>query len=183
MSLAAVATYTWGQCTYYAAKTLDWVQGHWGNANQWAAHARAEGYPVDRTPAVNSVATFDTLGQSGHVAVVEAVSNDLSHVTVGEMNWTGVNQYSQRTIPTSSVSEFIHPKGAATTASAPTASAGPLGYPDWAHALLGPLADLNPQDLLTRVVLVILGLAVIALGVTVLVGKDVVTVVQETAGG
>lgn len=72
----------------------------WSHAHCWDDRARAWNnsarkasgldVSVSATPSVGSVAQWDT-GEYGHVAYVEAVSNDGSTITISEMNW---NNYS-----------------------------------------------------------------------------------------
>ena len=85
-------TYTGGQCTWHTKNVLGWVPNGWGNAANWAYHARAQGYTVSNTPIVGAVAQRS--GGLGHVAAVIAVGDGT--VTVSEMNynWT---PYAQRT--------------------------------------------------------------------------------------
>lgn len=61
------------------------LTGIWGNANQWAYGAAADGYVVDSNPTVGAVAASQD-GSMGHVAVVESVEPGVS-VTVSEANW------------------------------------------------------------------------------------------------
>ena len=57
-------------CTAYVASQLavTWI----GHARSWAVNARAQGYPVDTTPAVGAI-MVRTSGHSGHVAIVRGV--------------------------------------------------------------------------------------------------------------
>jgi len=68
-------------CTLYAAfrlmqngVTLSWYD----NANRWAIQANSHGTPVDQSPAVGSIAQWNS--GSGHVAYVEA--SDASGITI-----------------------------------------------------------------------------------------------------
>jgi surface antigen len=95
-------TYTYGYCTWYVKNQLSWVPNGWGNANQWATNARSQGYTVSNTPIVGAVAQT-TSGSLGHVAVVIAVGDGT--VTVSEMNFTGWNRVSTRTV---TVNSFVY---------------------------------------------------------------------------
>lgn len=82
--------------------------GHFGNAGNWGPNAQKLGYPVNKTPAVGAIAWWaaGTISTLGHVAYVEAVNSD-GTVVVEEYNYIRL-QYGRRTIPTSSVSGYIH---------------------------------------------------------------------------
>lgn len=92
-------TYGYGYCTWYVKNALSWVPNGWGNANQWAYNARAQGYTVSSTPIVGAVAQSSG-GSLGHVAVVTGVSGDT--VTISEMNYRAWNVVSSRSAPASS---------------------------------------------------------------------------------
>lgn len=98
---AAVAgnKYDYGYCTWYVynkrASIGRPVGSYWGNAVSWASYARASGYLVNNTPEVGAV--LQVGGGLGHVAFVESVGSDGS-VTVSEMNYSGWNIISTRTI-------------------------------------------------------------------------------------
>lgn len=74
----------------------------WGNANQWAAGARAAGFRVDSSPEVGAVAQTSA-GPFGHVAVVEAING--STVIVSEMNYDDAGHYRLGAYP---VSYFVY---------------------------------------------------------------------------
>jgi surface antigen len=84
-----------------------------GNAADWAARARADGYLVDSTPSVGSVAQWTAFqGGSpieGHVAYVEKVNDD-GTILVSEDAWhaDGSGPMRFRVLAASSVSNFIH---------------------------------------------------------------------------
>lgn len=100
-SFSSGNTYSYGYCTYGVASWVR-VPNNWGNANTWASRARAQGYTVNRSPSMGSVATT-TAGGLGHVALVIGV--DGSRVLVKEMNYKGWNVVSQRW---TSASEFVY---------------------------------------------------------------------------
>lgn len=111
--------YAFGNCTYY---TYDRryalgrpVGSFWGNAAQWAVSARRAGYLVDNIPEPGAVAQWNAyadawIGYAGHNGIVESVNGD-GTITISEMNniaLGGFNRVNTRTIPASSVSNFIH---------------------------------------------------------------------------
>lgn len=111
--------YAFGNCTYYAydrrAELGRPIGSFWGNASTWAAAARASGYVVNNVPEVGAVAQWNAysdawIGYYGHVAIVESVNGD-GTITISEMNNVslgGYNIVNRRTIPASSVSNYIH---------------------------------------------------------------------------
>ncbi len=95
-----------GQCTSWAwYKRGGTIPASFGNANTWAARARAAGYLVDRNPAPGAV--FQTsAGWYGHVGYVESVNSDGS-IVVTEMNYGyRPGRVIQATIPASAVGNF-----------------------------------------------------------------------------
>jgi surface antigen len=80
--------YTAGQCTWYVYDRVGGkISTTWGNANNWASAAQADGYTVNHTPEKGAILQ-SSAGNYGHVAYVESVSSDGS-VTVSEMNYSG----------------------------------------------------------------------------------------------
>ena len=79
--------YPVGECTWGVKSQLSWVGPYWGNANQWVASARAEGFSVGTTPQVGAVAVW-VGGAYGHVAVVTAVESS-TNIQVSESNYMG----------------------------------------------------------------------------------------------
>lgn len=77
--------YDYGYCTYYVATKIS-VPANWGNANTWDSGARAAGWTVSRVPRVGAVAQTDSMSWAGHVAYVEAVSEDGSMIKFSDMN-------------------------------------------------------------------------------------------------
>lgn len=115
--------YSAGQCTYYAARSLGFIPGGLGNADDWAARASSMGMHVDSTPAVGTAVVYGPGGsyspQYGHVAVVKQVNPDGTFV-VSEMNVDGVNVVDERTSTMQGVIGFIHPpQGTDMTRAAP----------------------------------------------------------------
>lgn len=83
--------YAYGYCTWYAyerrAQMGRPVGSFWGNANTWAAAARAQGYSVNSTPAPGAV--FQTAyggGGYGHVGIIDSVDHEAGTVTYRDMN-------------------------------------------------------------------------------------------------
>ena len=92
--------FAYGYCTWYVAnrRYIPWL----GNAIDWWPNARPYGYAEGQAPRVGAVMVTRESGY-GHVAYVEAVNGDGSW-TVSEMNFTGWNQVSRRTIRPGQVS-------------------------------------------------------------------------------
>ncbi len=78
--------YDYGYCTWYVANRIG-VPSNWGNAYTWDNLAPLSGWSVSSVPQVGAVAQTD-FGASGlgHVAVVEAVSDDGSMIKYSDMN-------------------------------------------------------------------------------------------------
>lgn len=89
------SSYPVGECTWGVKSQLSWVGPFWGDAQNWAASARAEGFRVDTTPAVGAIAVWSGAngygGGYGHVAVVTAVESS-TNIQVTESNYMG-NRY------------------------------------------------------------------------------------------
>ncbi|HFI0022743.1 TPA: peptidoglycan hydrolase PcsB [Streptococcus suis] len=81
------SSYPVGECTWGVKSQLSWVGPYWGNANQWVASARAEGFSVGTTPQVGAVAVW-VGGAYGHVALVTAVESS-TNIQVSESNYLG----------------------------------------------------------------------------------------------
>ena len=78
--------YDFGYCTWYVANRIA-VPSNWGNAYTWDNLAPQSGWTVSSVPQVGSVAQTDSGGGGlGHVAVVEAVSDDGTMVKYSDMN-------------------------------------------------------------------------------------------------
>lgn len=80
-------SYYVGECTWGVKSQVSWVGPYWGNANQWVASARAEGFSVGTTPQVGAVAVW-VGGAYGHVALVTAVESS-TNIQVSESNYMG----------------------------------------------------------------------------------------------
>jgi surface antigen len=74
-----------------------------GDASQWKSAWQRHGWTVSTTPVVGSVAWF----VGDHVAYVHSISG--SNVTIEEYNGEASRAYAMRTIPISSVADFLYP--------------------------------------------------------------------------
>ena len=98
------------QCTSFAAFRLSGVNGFeipaaYGNANEWGYRARREGYRVDTTPAIGSIA-WSTAGIYGHVAWVSNVIGD--EIEIEEYNYGIRESYNKRVVKANTMTGFIH---------------------------------------------------------------------------
>ena len=98
------------QCTSFAAFRLSGVNGFeipaaYGNANEWGHRARREGYRVDNTPTIGSIA-WSTAGTYGHVAWVSNVMGD--QIEIEEYNYGIRESYNKRVVKANSMTGFIH---------------------------------------------------------------------------
>lgn len=101
------------QCTSFAAFRLSGVNGFelpgaYGNAGEWgyrARRARREGYRVDNTPAIGSIA-WSTAGGYGHVAWVSNVMGD--NIEIEEYNYDYKGNYNKRIVKANKMTGFIH---------------------------------------------------------------------------
>ena len=98
------------QCTSFAAFRLSSVNGFelpaaYGNAKDWGYRAKREGYRVDKTPIIGSIA-WDGSGDYGHVAWVSNVFGDM--IEIEEYNYGIREKYNRRLVKASSMSGFIH---------------------------------------------------------------------------
>ena len=98
------------QCTSFAAFRLSGVNGFelpgaYGNAGEWGYRARREGYRVDNTPAIGSIA-WSTAGGYGHVAWVSNVMGD--NIEIEEYNYDYKGNYNKRSVKANKMTGFIH---------------------------------------------------------------------------
>ncbi|MET8995852.1 CHAP domain-containing protein [Amycolatopsis sp. NPDC004169] len=77
---------------------------NYGDAKYWDDNARNQGYRVDNTPTVGSIAQTDN-GRYGHVAIVDSIHGGT--ITVEDYNWTGDGHYLVHDVSTSSF-RYIH---------------------------------------------------------------------------
>ncbi len=94
----ATGGYAYGQCTYYVASRRP-TGARWGNARDWMAHAKAEGWLTGNIPVPGAIA-WTPAGWYGHVAYVERIEGN--SVLISEMNFAGWNRVSQRWVPATS---------------------------------------------------------------------------------
>lgn len=76
--------YDYGYCTWYVATRMP-VPNNWGNANTWAYYAPGSGWTVSKRPTPGAIGQTTGPGY-GHVAVVEAVSDDGTMIKYSDMN-------------------------------------------------------------------------------------------------
>jgi surface antigen len=76
--------------------------GHFGDAANWGANARAIGFPVNNTPAVGAIAWWS----SGHVAWVRTVNGGT--VVIEEYNYNYQGTYHTRSIAAGAPTGYIH---------------------------------------------------------------------------
>lgn len=88
-------TYPFGQCTWYTYNRMQElgtpVENGLGNGADWGKNAKAKGYKMDSQPHVGWAVSFSQGADGadptyGHVAVVEAISDDGKHFLVSECN-------------------------------------------------------------------------------------------------
>ena len=82
-------TYVAPTCTFYVKSVMgSRVGDYWGNGEDWAASASADGFTVDNNPVAGStIAVFGPNvrgGSYGHVAVVESVNKAAGTMVIGE---------------------------------------------------------------------------------------------------
>ncbi|MDB5175533.1 MAG: hypothetical protein JWM81_391 [Candidatus Saccharibacteria bacterium] len=76
--------YDFGYCTWYVANRIS-VPSNWGNANTWDNLAPLDGWTVSTTPRAGAIGQTDR-GSEGHVAYIEAVSDDGTMIKYSDMN-------------------------------------------------------------------------------------------------
>lgn len=88
-------TYAFGQCTWYVYNRMQElgtpVENGLGNGADWGKNAKSKGYKTDTQPHVGWAVSFSQGADGadatyGHVAVVEAISDDQKHFLVSECN-------------------------------------------------------------------------------------------------
>lgn len=80
-------SYPWGQCTWGAKNLAPWAGNYWGNATQWPASARANGFRVGTVPVAGAIMIFHN-GYYGHAAFVKEVRAD-GYIQILEANYGG----------------------------------------------------------------------------------------------
>ena len=109
--MAGEETYDPGECTWYVARELSWVRGGWGNAADWVAAARAQGFQIGSQPVAGAVVVYGAgngMSEFGHVALVRAVYS-VSSFEVSEMNFVAWDTVDLRTSGLWDVEGFILP--------------------------------------------------------------------------
>ena len=101
--------YAPGNCTWYSYERRlalgRPIGSFWGNANTWAASARAAGFTVNKTPAPGAI--FQSSGgYYGHVGIVDRVEN--GRVFVSDMNFAGYNVITHRELTNPGAYNYIH---------------------------------------------------------------------------
>ncbi len=106
-------TYTFGYCTFWAAKRREGIgkpiPNNWGDAHTWDDRAKLAGYLVDHTPQEGAIMETDR-GDLGHVAFVEKVDVTNGSWTISQMNapvWDVVNSKTYTAIEAQDYN-FIH---------------------------------------------------------------------------
>lgn len=101
--------YDYGYCTWYVATRIS-VPANWGNANTWAYYAPAAGWTVSKRPVAGAIGQTTGPGY-GHVAIVEAVSDDGTMIKYSDMNglagWGRVGTTADW-VPASHFNNFIY---------------------------------------------------------------------------
>jgi surface antigen len=78
--------YDYGYCTWYVATRVS-VPANWGNASTWDNLAPLAGWTVSNEPTVGGIGQTDNAaGGLGHVAYIEAVSEDGTMMKFSDMN-------------------------------------------------------------------------------------------------
>jgi hypothetical protein len=109
---SATPHYPARECTSYCSWRASMI-GHalpdWGNGDQWAGYARAAGFTVNGTPAINSIMALGNYvngaGPKGHVAWVIGVETQT--VAVAEYNFLVTYGYDERDARIAGA-QFIH---------------------------------------------------------------------------
>lgn len=101
--------YDFGYCTWYVASRIS-VPANWGNANTWSYYAPSSGWTVSKRPVAGAIGQTTGPGL-GHVAIVEAVSDDGTMIKYSDMNglagWGRVGR-TPDWVPASHFNNFIY---------------------------------------------------------------------------
>lgn len=102
--------YARGYCTWWAAYRRGQVgrpiPSNFGNAVTWKVLSQRAGLPGGTTPRAGAVIWFP-MGGYGHVGFVESVSDD-GTVNISDMNWSGWNRVTYRTIPPNEAGKYYY---------------------------------------------------------------------------
>ena len=101
--VSALNSYMRGSCVWFVAQKR--AVGNWGNARDWLANARRDGFATGSVPRVGAIA-WTSRGALGHVAYVIAVNG--SQITVQDMNYAGLGVMTTRTTTASEWGGFIY---------------------------------------------------------------------------
>lgn len=107
--MAGQSTYAFGNCTWWVAGAVAWVQGGWGDGGDWAYNAQRAGLQLTSVPTVGSVVCYargNGYSVFGHVALVIAVYGPQSY-RVREMNFYAFDTVDERDTSTYDVAAFI----------------------------------------------------------------------------
>lgn len=102
-AVASSNMFQYGSCVWFVAQKR--AVGNWGNARDWLANARRDGFATGNTPRVGAIA-WTGRGALGHVAYVLAVNG--SQVTVQDMNYAGLGVITTRVTSASEWGGFIY---------------------------------------------------------------------------
>ena len=129
--MAGADTYYFGECTWYVASSVDWVQGHWGNATDWCAGAQSSGLQTGAQAVAGAVVVYaagDGYSAFGHVAIVRDVYGDGSFL-VSEMNYVAWDTVDERVSNGYDVECFIYGPGMGPGQGAPPPGGGGSSTP------------------------------------------------------
>jgi len=165
-------SYTWGNCTYFVAKTLPWIPAGLGDAYQWLANARAKGLQTGSTPVVGSVVVYGQghgYSNFGHVAVVQSINGD-GTFNVSEMNFLGLNKVDTRKSSMNDVVGFILPPGTTSSTNVPTFPSPTDPVTALVNSVVGAGTDFS--KFVAQGAFILLGILVVVLGLFVLIVGD-----------
>jgi len=92
----SINSFARGHCTWHTQNIVGWVSWR-GDAKEWPAAARAQGYRVDKVPVSGSIYVEPWLSKWGHVAAIIDVYADGSFL-ISEMNYEGLYVRSTRVV-------------------------------------------------------------------------------------
>lgn len=92
--------YAPGNCTYYVKELRPDLPNDLGNANQWYANAKADGFKVGTKPKIGAVGVSYE-GWAGHVVYVSKIKKN-GNIVITEMNYGGLWNKNTREVSPSS---------------------------------------------------------------------------------
>lgn len=142
--MAGAETYAYGQCTYFVARELGWVEGGWGNAGDWCANSARSGLAQSLIPTAGAVVIYapgDGYSTFGHCGIVRQLGVG-DQFLVEEMNYVAWNEVDRRWSNSFDLECFILAPGASPgqgagpdfdpgAGGAPAGTEGPVGA--WAY--------------------------------------------------